>query len=106
MDDLEKLSGRPRPTVPMDNFRKIMDDLTLVDVKPDKRWFTWSNNCKRNRVVKERLNRFLVSASWLGRVSFLSTQVLCQTSSDRDAILLDTLGRKPRDDMKDPRLSF
>lgn len=36
--------------------------------------------------------------------------MFCQTCSDHcsdhNAILLDTLDRKPREDMRDPRLSF
>ncbi|MBA0694535.1 hypothetical protein Goari_004818 [Gossypium aridum] len=36
IDDAEKCGGRRRPKVAMDNFRIIMDDLALVDVKPDK----------------------------------------------------------------------
>ncbi|PPE02849.1 hypothetical protein GOBAR_DD00104 [Gossypium barbadense] len=62
------------PRVGMDNFRK----LALVDVKPDKGWFTWMNNGEGN----------------------------IETCSDHDAALLDTLGRKPREDIRDPRLSF
>ncbi|MBA0568742.1 hypothetical protein Golob_006212 [Gossypium lobatum] len=44
IDDAKKCGGRRRPKVAMDNFRIIMDDLALVDVKPDKGWFTWTNN--------------------------------------------------------------
>ncbi|MBA0598151.1 hypothetical protein Gorai_007927, partial [Gossypium raimondii] len=90
----------------MDNFLIIMDDLALVDVKPDKGWFTWTNNREGNRELRDRLGRFLVLASWLGRVPFFSSSVLRQTCSDHDAVLLDTLGRKLREEMRDPRLSF
>ncbi|PPD96220.1 hypothetical protein GOBAR_DD06763 [Gossypium barbadense] len=64
MYDSEKFSERSWLRVSMDNLQDVMDDLALVDNKPDKGWFTWYNNCEGNRVVKERLDIFLVSASW------------------------------------------
>ncbi|MBA0778237.1 hypothetical protein Gotri_006128, partial [Gossypium trilobum] len=90
----------------MDNFWIIMDDLAFVDVKPDKGWFTWMNNREGNRELRDHLGRFLVLAFWLGCVPFFSSSVLRQTCSNYDAVLLDTLGRKLREEMRDPRLSF
>ncbi|PPR87209.1 hypothetical protein GOBAR_AA33478 [Gossypium barbadense] len=63
MDDAKKCEGRHRPRVAMDNFRKVMDDLALINIKPNKGWFTWTNNHDRDRVVRERLEKFLVSES-------------------------------------------
>ncbi|KAB2084955.1 hypothetical protein ES319_A05G369500v1 [Gossypium barbadense] len=90
----------------MDDFQMVMDELALVDVKPDKGWFTWTNNHEGNSEVRECLDRFLVLASWSGCVLFLPSSVLRRTCSDHDAILLDTLGRKSREDIRDSRLSF
>ncbi|MFQ6650065.1 hypothetical protein Gotur_022611 [Gossypium turneri] len=81
MDNSEKFGMRGHPRVFMDNFWDVMDDLALIDVKPDKGWFTWSNNREGNKVFR-------------------------QTCSDHDAILFDTLGRKPMDDIKDSMLFF
>ncbi|MBA0787451.1 hypothetical protein Gotri_027919 [Gossypium trilobum] len=64
MDDAEKCGGRRRPRVAMDNFRKVLNDLGLVDIKPDNGWFTWTNNRDGDRVVKERLDKFMVSPNW------------------------------------------
>ncbi|MBA0626906.1 hypothetical protein Godav_004486, partial [Gossypium davidsonii] len=102
---LKEVQGRCRPKVAMNNFRIIMDNLALVDVEPDKGWFTWTNNRKGNRELRDRLGRFLVFASWIGRVPFFSSSVLRQTCSDHD-VVLDTMGRKLREEMRDPRLSF
>ncbi|PPR89919.1 hypothetical protein GOBAR_AA30768 [Gossypium barbadense] len=38
IDDAKKCRGRRKAKVAMDNIRIIMDDLALVDVKPDKGW--------------------------------------------------------------------
>lgn len=42
----------------------------------DKGWFTWVNNRDGNRIVKERLNRFLMSANAFDEFSFIVTNVL------------------------------
>ncbi|KAA3477645.1 UDP-glycosyltransferase 89C1-like [Gossypium australe] len=62
----------------MEELKDVMEDLALVDVKTDKRWYTWINN----------------------------PTVARQNTSDRDAILLDTLGRKPSERVRDSRLTF
>lgn len=59
----------------------MIDDLTLVDIKPNRGCFTWTNNRKDDRLVEVRLDRFLVSTRWLDKVSFLSTEVFHQVSS-------------------------
>ncbi|KAG8501154.1 hypothetical protein CXB51_003250 [Gossypium anomalum] len=81
--------GGRNPRVVMNNFQEVIDELALVDLKSDKGWFMWTNNRDGSRCV-----------------SFLSLTVIRQASSDHDAILLDTLRRKPREDIRDPRLLF
>lgn len=56
--------------------------------------------------MRERLDRFLVSTSWLRKTPFLSSVVIRQANSDHDAIVLDTLGRKPIESSLDARLKF
>lgn len=63
LDDNEKQGGCRKSQVAMDEFRKVVADLALIDVKPDRGWLTWSNNRRGNGLVKERLDRFLVSTS-------------------------------------------
>lgn len=57
-------------------------------------------------MVKERFDRYLVSANWLRKVPPLATTILRQANSDHDLIILDTIGRKPRKGRVDPRLGF
>ncbi|PPS09300.1 hypothetical protein GOBAR_AA11348 [Gossypium barbadense] len=95
-----------KSTVLMEDFRTIVDELAMVDLKTDNGWFTWVNNREGPARVKERLDRFLISANTVNSFPFLETRVIRQSISDHDAISLDTEGRRPRDGIKDPRLCF
>lgn len=101
-----KKGGRRKSQVDMGDFKGVVNELALVDIKKDQGWFTWTNNRRGGSLVKECLDRFLVLANWLRKVPFLSTTVLRQASSDFDAILLDTVGRRSRDVRIDARLAF
>lgn len=57
-------------------------------------------------LVRERLDRFLVFASWLSKVPFLLLEVVHQASFDHDVIILDTMGKKPRNVKTNSRLLF
>lgn len=96
MGDAEKVGGRRKLRAPMEEFRKTMDELGVVDIKLDRGWFTWTNNRLGEHFIKERIDRFFTSEGWLSKVPFPASNVIRQASSDQDAILLDTLGRKPR----------
>lgn len=52
VDDSEKSGGRRKLRVVVEDFRKVIDDLTMVDIKLDKGWFTWANN-RRAKVLCE-----------------------------------------------------
>lgn len=56
----------------------------------------------REGLVRERLDRFLLSMSWLTTVPFLASFVVHQANSDHDLVVLDTLGRKLNVERKDP----
>ncbi|TYH19506.1 hypothetical protein ES288_A05G357200v1 [Gossypium darwinii] len=106
LDEAEKEGGRRKATILMEDFRSIVDELSMVDLKTDYGWFTWVNNREGTARVKERLDRFLMSANAVNSFPFLETRVIRQSSSDHDAISLDTEGRRPRDGLRDPRLSL
>ncbi|PPR84063.1 hypothetical protein GOBAR_AA36648 [Gossypium barbadense] len=44
LNDVEKEGDHKGVRTYMNDFKEVMDDLALVDVKPDSRWFTWVNN--------------------------------------------------------------
>lgn len=106
IEDAKKCGGWRKSKVAMEKFRKVADELTMVDIKQDKGWFMLTNNRRDGNLVKENIDRFLVSASWLRDLSFLTTEVRRQTCSYHDAILLDTEGRMPKEVTRDPRLLF
>ncbi|KAG8482208.1 hypothetical protein CXB51_026860 [Gossypium anomalum] len=106
LDNAEKEGGRRKPTALIDDFRPVVDDLSLVDLKTDNGWFTWANNREGDAFVKERLDRFFISDNNLECFPFMATKVIRQSASDHDAILLDTEGRKPKEHITDSRLKF
>ncbi|KAK5836253.1 hypothetical protein PVK06_012027 [Gossypium arboreum] len=106
LDNLKKEGGRRKPQTLMDDFRAVVDDLSLVDLKTDNGWFTWVNNREGTAMVKERLDRFLISANDVASFPFIETKVIRQSNSDHDAIVLDIEGRKPSMEPKDARLNF
>lgn len=63
LDDFKKSEGRHKSRVAMDDFRKVTDEMAVVDVKSDKGWFTWFNNRRGYGLVRERLDRFFPSSS-------------------------------------------
>ncbi|KAG8497278.1 hypothetical protein CXB51_008563 [Gossypium anomalum] len=92
LDNSEKEGGRRKPQALMDDFRAVVDELSLVDLKTDNGWFTWVNNREGTAMVKERLDCFLISASDVASFPFIETKVIRQSNSDHDAIMLDTKG--------------
>ncbi|MBA0868970.1 hypothetical protein Goshw_021310 [Gossypium schwendimanii] len=63
LENVEKEGGRRKPLALMEDFREIIDELSMVDLKTDNGWFTWVNNREGKAMVKERLDRFLMSAN-------------------------------------------
>ncbi|KAA3460547.1 reverse transcriptase [Gossypium australe] len=106
LNEAEKERGRRITQASLKDFRDIVDDLALVDIKSDKWWFTWVNNRDGNRLIKEGLDRFLTSVSTMENYPFIASSVIRQAQSDHDAILLDLYGRKPRDQPWDSRFRF
>ncbi|TYH01231.1 hypothetical protein ES288_A09G041400v1 [Gossypium darwinii] len=102
----EKEGGRGGVRAHMNDFKAVLDDLALVDIKPDSGWFTWVNNRSGGGLIKERIDRFLSSVSLVENFPFIATKVVKQTQSDNDAILLDLWGRRPTDYPNDHRLCF
>ncbi|MBA0587244.1 hypothetical protein Gorai_000376 [Gossypium raimondii] len=64
------------------------------------------NNRDGIAMVKERLNCFMISASDITNFPFIETKVIHQSNSDHDAIVLDTIGCKPREGSRDLRFRF
>lgn len=63
-----------------DEFREVVDELSLVDLKTDKGWYTWVNNHEGSAVVKKRLDRFMILANEVANFPFIETNVIRQSS--------------------------
>ncbi|CAN0843555.1 Transposon TX1 uncharacterized 149 kDa protein [Linum grandiflorum] len=82
----EKQSYSPSSSqASIDSFNLFVSDLGLVDLHPSGPLFTWSN--RQANEVKCRLDRFLMSDSWIS--SFLDSSIkhLSDLGSDHRAIL-------------------
>ncbi|KAK8335228.1 hypothetical protein V6Z11_A09G040200 [Gossypium hirsutum] len=89
LDNSEKEGGRRKPQALMDEFCEVTDELSLATA-----------------MIKERLDRFLILASDVESFPFTETKVIRQSNSDHNAIVLDTKGRKLREEQRDSRLMF
>ena len=74
---------------PLLNFvESVMHTWDLIDYKPTRRRFTWSNNRAGSNSILARLDRFLVQSTLLDNNFIISSKILPKTSSDQHAISL------------------
>ncbi|KAA3470172.1 reverse transcriptase [Gossypium australe] len=106
LNDAEKEGGRRKPRNSMNDFNKFLEELSLVDIKTRAGWFTWSNNRDGSGLVKERLDRFIVSEDVIEKMPFIDIKVIHQSKSDHDAIFMNTIGSKPRERCADSKPWF
>ncbi|PPS04087.1 hypothetical protein GOBAR_AA16575 [Gossypium barbadense] len=69
-------------------------------------WFTWTSNRDGTRLVKERLDHFSISEVTMENMPFLLANIVCQSKSNHEAILMDTNRSKPKDKGVDHRVWF
>ncbi|KAL4361603.1 hypothetical protein GQ457_04G019930 [Hibiscus cannabinus] len=91
LSDREKQGGRRRNPIYISNFRDCLSRQLLSDCKPSKGWFTWTRMGPNSITIRERLDRFLASSSWL--LSFPNFNVYSKfyASSDHCFIVLNTV---------------
>ncbi|TYG71121.1 hypothetical protein ES288_D05G368800v1 [Gossypium darwinii] len=99
LNDSEKEGGHKEPRAMMEDFREILEELSLMNVKTFNGWFTWSNNRDGNGLVKERLDRFVISDDIVEKCLFLPP-LLCASLSLTMKLSLWTctgIGRERKD---------
>ncbi|PPD69892.1 hypothetical protein GOBAR_DD33229 [Gossypium barbadense] len=106
LNDSEKEGGRRKSRAVMDEFGDILEELGLRDVKTNNGWFTWSNNREGNRLVKERLDRFVVSDDIMEKMPFIASYVVRQSKSDHEVIIMDLFGNRLQEKGNDPKIFF
>ncbi|CAN1221373.1 LINE-1 retrotransposable element ORF2 protein [Linum grandiflorum] len=70
----------------IDNFQRFVNRLALSDLYPSGPLFTWTN--RQTCEVKSRLDRFLLSSSWINIFPHTAIKHLSDNGSDHRAILL------------------
>ncbi|PPS12808.1 hypothetical protein GOBAR_AA07832 [Gossypium barbadense] len=106
LNDAEKEGGRRIVRAHINEFRDFLDDLALVDIKPDRGWFTWVNNRNGDRLIKERLDRFIMTVPAMENYPFISSSVVRRIQSDHDVILFDLYRRQPMSYPNDNKIWF
>ncbi|KAK5819977.1 hypothetical protein PVK06_025017 [Gossypium arboreum] len=72
----DKECGRKKAQADMQDFKDVMDKLALVDIKTNRGWFTWVNNREGKNLVKEKLDRYMVSTNAINNLPFMETNVV------------------------------
>ncbi|KAK5811812.1 hypothetical protein PVK06_027185 [Gossypium arboreum] len=85
---------------------KSKEELNLTDVKTCNGWFTWTINRDGNRLVKERMDRFVFSDVFLEKMPFLTSYIVCRSKFDHEAIMMDTDGSKPKEERTNKSVWF
>lgn len=86
----EKVGGRQREVWTLRAFREFVSDLGGIDLGYMGYPFTWVNRRTRDGLIKERLDRVLVSTAWRAWYDKERLQHLFSVGSDHAALLLDT----------------
>ncbi|KAA3461338.1 reverse transcriptase [Gossypium australe] len=94
LNNAEKEGGRTKPNNSMNDFSELLEELSL------------SNNREGSGLVKERLDRFIVSEDVIEKMPFIDTKVIRQSKSDQDAIFMNTIGSKLRERCVNPKPWF
>ncbi|KAL4296847.1 hypothetical protein GQ457_12G013350 [Hibiscus cannabinus] len=106
LDKSEKEGGRRRPRVDMNEFRDALNRNGLWDIRPTVGWFTWQTGESARVFMKERLDRFAASISWLQKYEQCTINTEFTDKSDHYFLLLDTEGLCNRDRRRDDYFRF
>ncbi|MBA0822140.1 hypothetical protein Goarm_018954, partial [Gossypium armourianum] len=82
IDDAEKEGGHKKSRVDKEEFKDVLEELALVDIKADRGWFTWVNNSEGNDMVKEKPDHFVMSANAITDFPFISPNMIRQANLD------------------------
>ncbi|XP_071920686.1 uncharacterized protein [Coffea arabica] len=99
----EKLEGRPREKKSFQDFKQLIDDNQLLDVRYNRKPWTWCNNWKGSGEIMQRLDRGLCSEGWPQLFENAKCSHNESHASDHNMLLLETL---PVDMRKKKRFYF
>ena len=82
LNSTEKKGGSPIRDQEREWVEDIILDWDLMDIKPDSGRFTWTNKRLAPGHIADRLDRFLISSSFLTLGLLASSAILPATTSD------------------------
>ena len=84
----EKEGGSTREMREVENFRALMDRWSLRDLGFVGQWWTWERGKKVDTRVRERLDRYIASSSWVNMYPNATVEHLVRYNSDHSPILV------------------
>ncbi|XP_075642272.1 uncharacterized protein LOC142613671 [Castanea sativa] len=87
----EKQSKFPSPLKHMDEFRRLLDDYSLVDLGFVGNPFTWNNKRSEFENTKERLERVVANMRWREKFQACSVTHIFSHASDHWPLLLQAI---------------
>lgn len=90
LEQKEKLGGRPFTSGSICRFRRIVDELELIDLGFSGNLFTWNNWRVGQANIQERLDRGLASSIWRTILPHASVVHLPAINSDHKPIIIFT----------------
>ena len=93
----EKEGGASRVRKEMENFRDVLNDLALRDLGYAGLWYTWERGNSSSTCIRERLDRYIGTSSWIDLYPDSVVEHSLRYKSDHSAIILKpTCHRRPK----------
>ena len=90
MSQSEKLGARPYACSSNDAFHCFLNSFGMIHLGFSGNPFTWSNKCRDDQLIKERLDRGIANPQWVHLFPHFSVRHLPAQSCDHNPIILDT----------------
>jgi len=92
---MDKLGGPPFNCLSHNDFGYFMNAFGMIDLGFSSNPFTWSNCRQGHGLIKEHLDRGVVSSQWLHEFPAISVTHLSAYSSDHNPLILNTISPSP-----------
>lgn len=102
----EKEGGADREIRELTKFRETVDQCNLRDIGYRGQWYTWERGITTDTRIRERLDRFLASHTWLNLFPNASVEHLVRYQSDHEPILLRLQEHRKRKRKKKREFKF